>query len=71
MENYFLQRTGMIFGLHGVVFHGADARDAQKCAALQNHDKSLQKLMKLVLLVSRNSGQKNFRELKNEMLGIV
>ena len=31
-----LGRTGMIFGLHGVVFHGADATDAQKCTALQN-----------------------------------
>ena len=29
----------MIFGLYGVVFHGVDARDVHKCAALQNKAK--------------------------------
>ena len=32
----------MIIGLYGVVFHGADARDVQKCAALQNKAKNKQ-----------------------------
>ena len=41
MENHVLHRTGMILGLHGVVFHGADARDAQKCVALQNKAKNV------------------------------
>ena len=26
----------MILGLHGVVCHGADAKDVQKCVALEN-----------------------------------
>ena len=67
MENHFLHRTGMILGLHGVVFHGADARDAQKCTALQNDTKFVQKLVQII----EQSGRNIFRELKNEMLGIV
>ena len=37
----FLGRTGMKIGVYGVVFHGADARDVQKCAALQNNAKNV------------------------------
>ena len=57
----------MIFGPHGVVFHGVDARDAQKCVALENHAENVLKLIKIV----KNSRQNIFWELKNEMLGIV
>ena len=67
MENHFLHCTGMISGLHGVVFHGADARDAQKCVGLLRDTKNVEKLVKLM----DKSGQQIFRELKNEMLGIV
>ena len=57
----------MILGLHGVVFHGVDARDAQKCAALQHKTKNEQKLTKF----DQKSGRQIFQESKNEMLGIV
>ena len=70
MENHFLNRAGMILSLHGVVFLGADARDVQKYIALQNNvvnTKSLEKLTKTI----ENSGQRIFRELINEMLGII
>ena len=39
----FFDRTGLIIGLYGVVFHGEDARDVQKCVALQNNMKNLKK----------------------------
>ena len=67
MEHHFLHRTGMILGLHGVVFHGADARDAQKSVGLQNNTNNVEQLIKII----ETSGRGNFRELKNEMLGIV
>ena len=57
----------MIFGVHGVVFHGVDARDIQECAALQNNAKNVYKLMNIV----EKSKRTNFQESKNEMLGIV
>ena len=60
-------RTGKIFGLYGVVFHGVDARDVHKCAALQNQAKNVEKLTRS----DQKSGPKFFRESKNEMLGIV
>ena len=58
----FLGRTGIIFGLYGVVFHGADARDVQERAALQNNTKSVSKLMDS----SKNLDEKLFgrREMK-------
>ena len=62
-----MQGTGLILGLHGVVFHGTDARDAQKRVALQNITKTWKTLIKII----EQSGHRNVRELKNEMLGIV
>ena len=62
-----MDRTGLIMGLYGVVLHGADARNVQKCVALQNNAKNVQKLTKFV----EKSGWGNFWESKNEMLGTV
>ena len=41
MKTPFWGRTGMITGVCGVVFHGADARDAQECEALQNKTENI------------------------------
>jgi len=67
LEIHFLGRTGLIIGLYGVVLHGADARNVQKCVALQNNAKNVQQLT----IIVEKSGRANFWESKNETLGIV
>ena len=67
LKIHFLGHTWLIIGLYGAVFHGEDARDVQKCVALQNRTKNLQKLWK----ICKKSRQQFFWVSKNEMSGIV
>ena len=38
----------VIIGLYGVVFHGEDACDVQRCVTLQNNMKNLKKLQEIL-----------------------
>ena len=45
---HFWSRKVVIIGLYGVVFHGEDACDVQRCVTLQNNMKNLKKLKEIL-----------------------
>ena len=58
---HFWSRKVVIIGLYGVVFHGEDACDVQRCVTLQNNMKNLKKLQEIL----KKSGRCFFRPSKN------
>ena len=59
--HHFLDRIGLQIALYGVVFHGEDARDVQKCVALQNNMKNKKNCKTNSSKVCNSSGTGNFR----------
>ena len=45
---HFWSRTVLIIGLYGVVFHGEDACEVQRCVTLQNNMNNLKKLQEIL-----------------------
>ena len=45
---HFWSRKVVIIGLYGVVFHGEDACDVQRCVTLQNNMNNLKKLQEIL-----------------------